>query len=644
MERNIKRNGLINLLLLAVVAAVTYGIARYGMTAAGQVASVFLGIGVLVAAVSWFQMGLEDRERLERMEFEESTRGDKAGLFNTTSSEAFPAQRSREQFERFFVPGFTVILFLLEAVGAWYFWRWLGKLAPATSLNQPLVVMGVIGMMGLILFVLGRFAANLTKLEKQRLLGPGANWLLLGAFLLWAVAAGIIAVIAGFPKVDPLLAYVLCGMLGVLAVESGVALILEIYRPRVKGRQERLLYDSRLVGLLGHPEDIFTTAAHTLDYQFGFKVSETWFYKFLEKAFVWLVLAQVGLLWLSSCFVVISAGEEALHERFGRPVGNGVMKPGLHLKLPWPMDSVHRFHTSEVQSFEIGAMKEALAAEEDDGHGHGPKKEEDHKEKLVLWSVAHAHAGETVFNMLVASRESGVTNLPAAGENRRIPPVNLLTVRVPVQYQISDVRAWAYNHRNPGELIERIGASEATYFLASADLHEILSTRRIEAGEELRDRIQKHADRMNLGVKILFLGFFHSHPPVEVAASFEAAIAAQQVRAAEILKADAYKLQTNLLARSEAVRVERKAEAARYRLVAEATAREAMFSNQVAAWQASPQVYGQRAYLQALTDGGAQARKYIIGVSNSDDVIILNLEEKFRPDLLDVPIPVKATK
>ncbi len=642
MERNIKRNGLINLLLLVVVAGVTYAISRHGATSAGQVAAVFLGLGVLVAAVSWFQMGLEDRERLERMEFDEAKRTDKSGLFNTAGSEAFPAQRSREQFERFFVPAFTLVLFFLEAAGAWYFWRWLGKLPPVTSLNQPLVVMGVIALMGLILFVLGRFAANLTKLDKQRLLGPGASWLLLGAFLLWSVAAGLIAVLAGFARVDFFLAYALCGVLGLLAVESAVALILEIYRPRVKGRQERLLYDSRLVGLLGHPEDIFTTAAHTLDYQFGFKVSETWFYKFLEKAFVWLVLIQVGLLWLSSCFVVITAGEEALHERFGRPAGDGVLKPGLHFKLPWPMDSVHRFRKLEVQSFEIGAVAEAHSVEEDDGHGHGATKEEHHAEKLVLWSVAHAD--EAGFNMLVATRETALTNAAPAGESRRIPPVNLLTVRVPVQYQISDLRSWAYHHQNPGELLERIGASEATYFLASADLQEILSTRRIEAGEELRDRIQKHADRMNLGVKILFLGFYHTHPPIEVAASFEAAVSAQQMRAAEILKADAYKVQTNLLAQSEAIRLVREAEAARHRLVAGATARESMFSNQVAAWQASPAVYAQRAYLQALSEGGAQARKYILSVTNSQDVIILNLEEKFRPDILDIPIPVKAAK
>src|SRR5207245_10573257 len=104
-----------------------------------------------------------------------------------------------------------------------------------------------------------------------------------------------------------------------LAVENAVVLVLEIYRPRIKGKVARVLYESRLVGLLSHPEGIFTTAAHVLDYQFGFKVSETWFYRFLQKAFLWLLLAQLGILLLSTSLVFIESGQQALLERFRPP-------------------------------------------------------------------------------------------------------------------------------------------------------------------------------------------------------------------------------------------------------------------------------------------------------------------------------------
>src|SRR5205823_5673901 len=145
------------------------------------------------------------------------------------------------------------------------------------------------------------------RLENQRLLRPGANYLLLGAYLCALVALSIIAMLADFARVDFYLAEALCGLLAVLAIENLLGLVLEVYRPRIKGKIGILLYDSRLVGLLSHPESLLTTAAQVLDYQFGFKVSETWFYRFLQKAFFWLVLAQGVILLASTCVVVVDA-------------------------------------------------------------------------------------------------------------------------------------------------------------------------------------------------------------------------------------------------------------------------------------------------------------------------------------------------
>ena len=119
MEQKTQKNGLINLLALLVVGTAGYAVARYGNTLAGMTGVVFMGIGALVAAVSWFQMRLEERERLEKLEFDELTKSAaSSALFNARETEVFPAQRSREQFERFFVPAFTVLLFLLQAGGA----------------------------------------------------------------------------------------------------------------------------------------------------------------------------------------------------------------------------------------------------------------------------------------------------------------------------------------------------------------------------------------------------------------------------------------------------------------------------------------------------------------------------------------------
>jgi len=627
MQANTHKNALLNALVLLVMAAGVFAVSRYAHSLAGQVAAVFIGFGFIVALVSWFQMRLEERERLERLEFDELTKSPSTGaLFNEDESEVFLARRSREQFERFFIPGLAVVLLLGQGIGAWLLWQWLQK-AERLSLNRPAIALSFFGVFFLILFLLGRYAAGIARLKKDRLLRPSANHLLLSAYACGVVALTIVAAWAEFPAVDYYVALVGVVLLGLIAFETLVGLVLELYRPRVKGRAARLLYESRLVGLLSHPEGLFSTAAHVLDYQFGFKVSDTWFYKFLEENFPRLVLLQIGILLLSSCVVFIETGEQGLLERFGSPVaGRNVLGPGVHVKWFWPVDRVHRFRTDQIQTFDIGFVHE----EKDNGRPH---------EEVVLWTVSHY---KEEFNLLVASRDTaGGTN---AVDGKKIPPVNLLSVSIPVQFQIKDVRAWAYKHVQPSKLLQEIGTREVVRYLVGVDMMEFMSTGRFKAAEELRDRIQKQADNLELGVRIVFLGLQDVHPPVNVAGSYEAVIGAEQKREADILKARTDAVATNAWSEAEAVRKQREAEAARQETAMIAEARAAQFTNQMPAYRAQPSVYGHLAYFQALNRYSGGTRKIIMAATNTEEYPIFNLEEKIRPDLLSLPMPATQPK
>jgi regulator of protease activity HflC (stomatin/prohibitin superfamily) len=623
MERTLQRNGLTNLLLLLAVGAAGLSTALFAKSLAGQVAAGFLGLGALVAAVSWFQMRLEDHERLEKLEFDEVTRGgaSSGALFNTGQAEAFPARSAREQFEKFFVPGFAILLLAIQGGGAWWLWRWLNKLPAPPTLAQPLVAMAIFGLLALVLFLLGQYSNRLARLENLRLLHPGSTYVLLNAYLLAAVVAALAVAQSGFARADLVLARVFTLLLGLLGVESLLTLLLEIYRPRLKGRAGHLLYDSRLVGLISHPEGIFTTLAHTLDYQFGFKVSDTWFYQFLRRSFAALALLYFVILAGSTCLVYVQPGEEALLERFGNPVaGRDVLGPGFHLKLPWPIDTAHRFRTQEIQSFDIGIERDL---------------EKEREEAAILWSISHY---KQEFNLLVASREPEGTGAGRVA-GRKAPPVNLLSVSIPVQFQIQDVRAWAYHFSAAGELLKQIATREVVRYFVGVDVNEIMSTARFTAGDELRARLQARADELKLGVKILFVGLQDVHPPVAVGAAYERAVGAKQTREANILKARAYAIRTNALAGAESTRRKLTAAAASTNRIAAALATEALFTNQVAAFKASPEVYTQRSYLQTLARHSADTRKFVVAVTNAQEVLMLNMEDKIRDDILNVPLP-----
>ena len=182
MERNAAKNGLVNLAVAVMIFIAAFGVTYYASSLAGQAATVFLGLGALAAFASWFQMRLEENERLEKLELDElsKTRGG-AALFEAKDTEVFPARRAREQFEKFFVPGFGMLLFLLEAGGAWLLWRWISKATTVIAPERAMPALSLFAIFALLLFLFGRFSATLSRLENHRLLRPGASYLLLGA-------------------------------------------------------------------------------------------------------------------------------------------------------------------------------------------------------------------------------------------------------------------------------------------------------------------------------------------------------------------------------------------------------------------------------------------------------------------------------
>jgi regulator of protease activity HflC (stomatin/prohibitin superfamily) len=624
MERNAAKNGLVNLVALVAVFVAALGVTYYVNSLAGQVASVFLGLGVLVAFVSWFQMRLEENGRLEKLELDELAKS-KGGstLFEAKDNEVFPAARAREQFEKYFVPGFGVLLLLLEAGGAWLLWRWISQAAGVIAPDRALPVLSLFAIFALLLFLFGRFSVTMARLENHRLLRPGASFLLLGAYICFITALGIAGVKVEFPKADLYVAKGFCVLLGLMAVEILIALLLEIYRPRVKGKISRPIYDSRLAGLLGQPESLFTTAAQTIDYQFGFNVSETWFFQLLKRNLLVLLLAQFAVLILSTCVVFVDAGEQAVLERFGKPVAGGVLTPGAHFKLPWPADKAYQFRTEQIQTFDVGYTPDAQSE----------------NANTILWSVGHAKED----NFLVANRESATIQDENADANDTLkaPPVSLITVSIPVQFQIGDVRAWAYNNADPTNLLQDLATRAVVHYLAGVDLNSVMSQGRLEAAQTLRDQIQAAADTRQLGVKILFVGLQDIHPPVKVAADYEKVVGAEQTKLAMILGARADAIRTNALAGALAFTTTNIAEAARQRLEVSALARAALFTNQIPAFAAAPSVYRQRAYFQTFAAATANARKYILLVTNTDDVVIFNLEDKIREDLLNLNVNEK---
>jgi regulator of protease activity HflC (stomatin/prohibitin superfamily) len=174
-------------------------------------------------------------------------------------------------------------------------------------------------------------------------------------------------------------------------------------------------------------------------------------------------------------------------------------------------------------------------------------------------------------------------------------------------------------------------------------MDQIMSRGRLEASSGLAARIQAAADEHKLGAQIISAGLQDLHPPVKVAPDYEKVVGALQTKQARILAAKADEIRTNAMAGAAALAVHNREVARSVELVSGTLAQAARFTNQIPAFLAAPQVYAERAYLEAFVRGTTDARKYVLLTTNTEDVVIFDLQDKIREDLTSLKVPAPKT-
>ena len=105
----------------------------------------------------------------------------------------------------------------------------------------------------------------------------------------------------------------------VVAGETALNFLLNLYRPRRAGETPRPAFDSRLLSLLSAPDSIVRSINEAVNYQFGFDITSSWGYQLLLRNFVRLagilVVVVVGL----TTLVIVEPQEQGMRLRFGAP-------------------------------------------------------------------------------------------------------------------------------------------------------------------------------------------------------------------------------------------------------------------------------------------------------------------------------------
>jgi len=648
---------------ILILSSVTGVFALYAL--GWQILAVVMVWAVLV--MQFYQRTLAEREQLDMAALEKAQGSDTIFQAQQSHADLFAVAQNRLRiFEKWFLPAFSLIIAGYQIVIGLFLLNKL-KVADVTASTDSLLLGAVLAVaVAFISFLFSVFTTGMSNQSDWRPLRPGGSYLLATAVIAFVCAVAM--ALAQFKVVIVLsvINWVVPSVLVVIGAEAVLNFLLDIYRPRFKGKYSSAAFDSRILAVLASPGNILHTAAGAIDYQFGFKVSQTWFYKVMEKAIVPLVIFSIIVLYILSCVVIIAPEEQAVLERLGNPLdAEGhvqLLEPGLTFKLPWPFEIAYKFPTRQVQQINVGFVP-------DEQHGKQP----------LLWGKEHY---KEEYNLLVASESKSSSQDGAV-------PVSIIRAAIPVQYKVVDLYKYLYNYQDSAGVLESVCYREVIKFVAGSRVEpeseqgnaeeSLLGAGRAVAAEKLTKIIQARADEMDIGVEILFMGLQGFHPPPDVAEDFQAVIGAVQKKQAAILMASAerdallttnvgsvaaanklYKLAQDFAdtkydgdtAKSQAAKVALDAEFAaasgelyaklrnasgyafERSVIAEAIGKR--FAGQMQAFEAAKGIYTHELKMAMLEDALENIRKYIIVADGDTQVTVFDLQEKLVPSLYDI--------
>ncbi len=641
--------------------------------------SVFIS---LVLVIQFHQRSLAERERLDLSHLE----SDKASsaIFQSKEETATlfaVAQKRLAIFEKWFLPIISALIAVYQLAIGLYLFKivWAGE-ETVESQTHALVCAVCMAAIAFVSFLISRYSAGMSTTIEWKPLRSAGSFLLGIAVLCFILAISLAFAHFKFFMLINIVAWIPPVLLLMLGAETSLNVILDIYRPHLKDQYSKAAFDSRLLGIISEPGEILHTAASAIDYQFGFKVSQTWFYKLLEKTIIPLALFGALTLYLLSCIVVVQSNEEAIIEHFGNPLTSSgqprIIGPGLALKWPWPIDIAYRYPTKKISEISIGYVPKI-----DPNTGQperGPK----------LWGQSHY---EKEYDLIVAGEHSTLDQNGAV-------PISLIKANLPVQYRVKDLYSFLYNYgttKKRGQqrqyeaekVFEAICYHHLTQFAASAKIEvennkerSLLGAGRFKAKEYLTSAIQKAADKLGLGIEVVFIGVQGIHPPADVAADYERVVGAVQKKQAAILTAqgqsnrdlsnlagsteNANKLyylaekyqkalghsdtsQTDQLgteldsvfsqASGDIFNILKKSQSYAFEKSTLAYATGLRFADQLKAYKAAPNIYKRQQRLIVLEESMQNIRKYVIAAdTNNTEVFIVDLQEKLTPDLYDL--------
>jgi len=299
----------------------------------------------------------------------------------------------------------------------------------------------------------------------------------------------------------------------------------------------------------------------------------------VPKTFIFLV----GLLLLAGVafygfFYRVNPDEQGIVLRFGKY--ERWEGPGLHWRLPYPIEEVRLPKVTQQRTIEVGAARSTLGARDSGLMLTGDGSVVDVR-FVVFWRIS-----------------------PEKSENGD-----------------TGVEQFLFNIAQPETTVREVAESAMREVVGQSALQPLLTGGRQQIQEEVQKLMQRTLDYYRAGIKIDQIQLKEVDPPEEVIGAFREVAAAAQEKETLVKQAQTYADQVTPRARGEADRIVAGAEGYRDQTVAEATGQAARFLKVYDEYRKAPDVTRQRLYLEMQERVLEGADKIIIDQKSGQGVV-----------------------
>jgi modulator of FtsH protease HflK len=294
-----------------------------------------------------------------------------------------------------------------------------------------------------------------------------------------------------------------------------------------------------------------------------------------------LILGAIVVLWLASGFYIVNQGDHGVILRFGKK-SELVELPGLHWRLPYPIERVEKVNLEKVFPIEIGYRSNPRSS----------GKTKMGKEALMLTQDE-----------------------------------NIIDVEFAIQYKIKNAYDFLFNLRDSEMTIRQATESAVREVVGKSTMDFVLTEGRGAVDQNIFDLLQKILDRYQSGIQITRVEMQRSQPPEEVKAAFDDAVKAREDEQRLKNEAEAYSNDVIPRARGAAARIEQEAEGYKQSSIARAAGDARRFTAIANEYVKAPAVTRERLYIETMEQVLSNTTKIFVDQKGGNNLIYLPLDK-----------------